>query len=135
MSGVDDALAWSDSIQIGRYCGFDLRLTRDALKNMALWVQGKTKREVEIGNTPQGMMQRLGNALASFEPNISSCEQSIMRLKEQLASAKEEVDKPWPQEDEYQLKAARLNELNFLLSKKDDHPSYNLKDAQPEVVQ
>ncbi|WP_373165047.1 LPD11 domain-containing protein [Agathobaculum sp. Marseille-P7918] len=135
MSGVDDALAWSDSIQIGSYCGFDLRLTRDALKNMALWVQGKTKREVEIGNTPQGMMQRLGNALASFEPNISSCEQSIARLKEQLASAKEEVDKPWPQEDEYQLKVARLNELNFLLSKKDDQPQLDLKDAQPEVVQ
>ena len=130
-----DVLTWDDSIQIGSYCGFDLRLTRDTLQNAVLWVQGKTKREVEISNIPQGMMQRLGNALASFEPNISSCEQSIARLKEQLASAKEEVDKPWPQEDEYQLKVARLNELNFLLSKKDDQPQLDLKDAQPEVVQ
>lgn len=98
-------------------------------------MQGKTKREVEISNIPQGMMQRLGNALAAIEPNISSCEQSIARLKEQLANAKEDLDKPWPQEDEYQIKVARLNELNFLLSKKDDQPQLDLKDAQPEVVQ
>ena len=130
-----DVLTWDDSIQIGSYCGFDLRLTRDTLQNAVLWVQGKTKREVEISNIPQGMMQRLGNDLASFEPNISSCEKSISRLKEQLASAKEDLDKPWPQEDEYQIKVARLNELNFLLSKKDDQPQLDLKDAQPEVVQ
>lgn len=134
-SNAVDALTWDDSIQIGSYCGFDLRLTRDTLQNAVLWVQGKTKREVEISNIPQGMMQRLGNALASFEPNMSSCEQSIARLKEQLANAKEDLDKPWPQEDEYQIKVARLNELNFLLSKKDDQPQLDLKDAQPEVVQ
>ena len=59
------------------------------------------------------------------EPNISSCEKSIARLQDQLENAKVEAEKPWPQEDEYQIKTARLNELNFLLSK---------KDAQPEAV-
>ena len=94
-------------------------MTRDPLQNIKLWVQGKTKREVDAGSTPQGVMQRLGNALASFELNISSCEKSIARLQDQLASAKVEAEKPWPQEDEYQIKVERLNELNFLLSKKD----------------
>ena len=100
----------------------------------SLWVQGKTKREVDTGSTPQGVMQRLGNALASFEPNIYSCEKSISRLKDQLASAKVEVEKPWPQEDEYQIKVARLNELNFLLSKKDDQPQIGLEQPQPELA-
>ena len=132
--GSDEALGWDSSLEVGQYCGFSLRVTRDPLQNIKLWVQGKTKREVDAGSTPQGVMQRLGNALASFEPNIYSCEKSISRLKDQLASAKVEVEKPWPQEDEYQIKVARLNELNFLLSKKDDQPQIGLEQPQPELA-
>ncbi|BFL39157.1 LPD11 domain-containing protein [Agathobaculum massiliense] len=133
-AGSDEALGWDSSLEVGQYCGFSLRVTRDPLQNIKLWVQGKTRREVDAGSTPQGVMQRLGNALASFEPNISSCEKSIARLQDQLENAKVEAEKPWPQEDEYQIKTARLNELNFLLSKKDDQPQLDLKGAQPEAV-
>ena len=133
--GSDEALRWDSSLEVGQYCGFSLRVTRDPLQNIKLWVQGKTKREVDTGSTPQGIMQRLGNALASFEPNISSCEKSISRLKDQLASAKVEAEKLWPQEDEYQIKVARLNELNFLLSKKDDQPRQTeLTISEPQLV-
>ena len=38
------------------------------------------------------------------------------------------------QEDEYQIKVARLNELNFLLSKKDDQPQLGLEQPQPEQM-
>lgn len=38
-------------------------------------------------------------------------------------------------EDEYQIKVACLNELNFLLSKKDDQPQLGLEQPQPELVQ
>ena len=37
-------------------------------------------------------------------------------------------------EDQYQSKVERLNELNFLLSKKDDQPQIGLDQPQPEHV-
>lgn len=89
-----------------------------------------------MGNnsTPQKIIQQIGNALALFGSNISSCEKNIACLEDQLSSAKVEAGKPWPQEDEYQIKVARLNELNFLLSKKDDQPQIGLEQPQPELA-
>ena len=133
-AGADDAMAWEKSLSIGHYCGFELYLTRDPLQNCILWVRGETKRQVEAGMTPQGMMQRLGNALSGIEEHIPDCEKRISLLKEQLKTAKAELDKPWPQEDEYQIKVARLGELNFLLSKKDDRPQFGLDQPQPELT-
>ena len=44
------------------------------------------------------------------------CEkEQLEALKVQLASAKEEVEKPFPQEEELKKKLARLAELNILL--------------------
>ena len=80
------------------------------------------------------MMQRLGNALSGIEEHIPDCEKRISLLKEQLKTAKAELDKPWPQEDEYQIKVARLGELNFLLSKKNDQPQFGLDQPQPELT-
>lgn len=94
----------------------------------------KTRCNIGNNSTPQKIIQQIGNALALFGSNISSCEKSISRLKDQLASAKVEAEKPWPQEDEYQIKVQRLNELNFLLSKKDDQTQLGLEQAQPELA-
>ena len=69
-AGADDALAWEKSLSIGHYCGFELYLTRDPLQNCILWGRGETKRQVDAGMTPQGMMQRLGNALSGIEEHI-----------------------------------------------------------------
>lgn len=37
-------------------------------------------------------------------------------------------------EDPYQSKVDRLNELNFLLSKKDDQPQLSLEQSQPQLT-
>ena len=79
---------------IGHYCGFELYLTRDPLQYCILWGRGETKRQVDAGMTPQGMMQRLGNALSGIEEHIPDCEKRISLLKEQLKTAKAELDKP-----------------------------------------
>lgn len=68
------------------------------------------------------------------QTHLSSCEKSIARLKDHLANAKVETEQPGPQEDEYQVKVARLNEMNFLLSKKDDQPQLGLEQPQPELA-
>lgn len=94
----------------------------------------KTRCNIGNNSTPQKIIQQIGNALALFGSNISSCEKNIARLQDQLANAKVEAETPWPQENEYQSKVQRLNELNFLLSKKDDQPQLGLEQPQPELT-
>lgn len=57
------------------------------------------------------------------------------RLQNHLVSAKEYLDKPWPQEDEYQIKVVRLNELNLLLNKKDVQPQLDMEQPRSGRVQ
>ena len=52
------------------------------------------------------------------------------RVKEQLEAVKGEVDRPFPQETEYQEKSARLKELNVLL--KLDEKDNEIFDAVPD---
>ena len=44
------------------------------------------------------------------------CREELENVNVQLANAKQEVEKPFPQEDELKTKSARLDELNILLN-------------------
>lgn len=63
-----------------------------------------------------GNIQRLDNALNSFQEKLTACEAQLENTKVQLENAKLEVQKPFPQEDELKTKTARLNELNAMLN-------------------
>ena len=78
------------------------------------------------------MVQRLNNALNHIDQLIADNQQSLARLHEQLEKAKENVNKPWEQEDEYQAKVARLNELHLHLSKQD--AQFERQQTMHEVV-
>ena len=47
---------------------------------------------------------------------MAEAEQRLETVQEQLKSAKEEVGKPFPKEDELREKSSRLNELNAELN-------------------
>ena len=44
------------------------------------------------------------------------CREELENINVQLANAKQEAEKPFPQEDELKTKSARLDELNVLLN-------------------
>ena len=46
---------------------------------------------------------------------LRDCELRLENVKVQLANAKVEVEKPFPQEEELREKTTRLNELNVML--------------------
>ena len=58
----------------------------------------------------------MDNLLASFEMKLMVSREQLENTKVQLANAKQEVEKPFPQEDELKRKSARLDELNILLN-------------------
>ncbi|MGM9621758.1 MAG: DEAD/DEAH box helicase family protein, partial [Butyricicoccus porcorum] len=117
---------------IGSYCGFDLLVKRAMDNTLCFVLRGKVSRDIDIGVSGQGMVQRLNNALNHIDQLIADNQQSLARLHEQLEKAKENVNKPWEQEDEYQAKVARLNELHLHLSKQDAQP--DLQQTMHEVV-
>lgn len=102
---------------VGSYCGFQLELERSVMDEVRLALRGKTRRMVDMGDSAQGLIQRLNNALNDIDKFISDNEESLARLHEQLDKAKEELGKPWAQEDEFKQKTARLNELSYKLSR------------------
>jgi len=57
-----------------------------------------------------------GSTICSIEGDLISEQNDLATYEAQLASAKLEVEKPFPQEDELKTKSARLDELNVLLN-------------------
>ena len=114
---MDGKLTYEDARPLGSYCGFALELKRSLMDEVRICIHGDTKRMVELGDSATGCIQRINNAMNDIGKFITDNEQSLVRLHEQLDEAKANLGKPWPLENEYQRKNARLNDLNFKLSR------------------
>ena len=101
---------------------------RDAFKQ---WIFKDT---IELGSDPAGNIQRILNALASIEKTLPQVERRLETLQQQLAEAKEEVQRPFPQEAELNEKSARLAELNALLDmdEKGDDAALGMDEEVPD---
>ena len=109
--------AVNTSGQVGEYHGFQLNASYDAFnQKFMLTIKRQCSYTIEIGKDPLGNLQRITNALAGIEKRLPEAESKLATLKEQLAAAKEEVTKPFPQEEELRTKSERLAELNSLLN-------------------
>ena len=115
-NNLNGKLSYDELRPVGSYCGFRLELERSATDDLRIRICGETIRKVEPGESESGCIRRINNALKDIDKFITDQEHSLSRLQEQLASAKEELGKPWPMEDEYQRKIRRLNELSYKMS-------------------
>lgn len=70
------------------------------------------------------------NALAALPEQLTACGEQLENAKTQLATAKIEVDKPFPREAELKTKTARLDELNILLNM--DKRENEIGDTEPD---
>ena len=102
--------------QIADLGGFAISSRFDAFaQTFKLTIKRQSSYTIELGSDPAGNIQRILNALASIEKTLSQVERRLETLQQQLAEAKEEVQRPFPQEAELNEKSARLAELNALL--------------------
>ena len=102
--------------QIADLGGFAISSRFDAFaQTFKLTIKRQSSYTVELGSDPAGNIQRILNALASIEKTLPQVERRLETLQQQLAEAKEEVQRPFPQEAELNEKSARLAELNALL--------------------
>lgn len=72
--------------------------------------------KAHTGAVPQGNLTRLDNALSKIPSHIEAANAQLENLHNQQVAAKEELGKPFPQEQELQQKSARLAELDAELS-------------------
>ena len=106
--------------KIGTYEGFDMIVGFDTMNRaFTLTLKRQSSYTFEIGNDPMGNIRRINNALGRIESELTSAKNKLENVENQLTVAKEEVNKPFPQEKEYREKSERLNELNSLLNMDD----------------
>ena len=114
---VCKTLTDSACVPLGQYRGFEMTLSFEPLfKQYKVGLTGAHDHSVTLGTDIFGNIQRLDNLLNNFESDLTSAQNDLATYEAQLASAKIEVEKPFPQEDELKTKSARLDELNILLN-------------------
>ena len=112
--------------QVGSYRGLTLELSFDSFsQEYRLTMIGQLRHVVTLGTDVFGNIQRMDNLLESLPLKEQACREKLSDLHSQLETAKVEVLKPFPREEELQTKLARLEELNALL---------NMDKREPEVV-
>ena len=103
--------------QIGEYHGFALSSEYNFLSNTyTMTIKGKCSYKIEFGKDTLGNIQRIHNALFAIEKKLADTEQNLEMVQQQLKTAQEEVQKPFPKEAELSEKMERLAELNAMLN-------------------
>ncbi len=101
---------------IGSYRGFELELSFDTYqKQFVLSLIGSLRHSTPLGSDVHGNITRLDNLIGDFDKKKTACIEQLEDTKTQLANAKEQIEQPFPQEDELNAKMERLGELNALL--------------------
>ena len=121
-----------EPVPIGSYRGFAMSLTVETFgKDFILTLKGRMSHRVELGKDARGNLVRIDNALAQMPERYKTVQGRFENVQAQLATAKAELGKPFPQEAELKEKSARLAELNAELNIDDRTP---MEQAAENVV-
>ena len=121
-----------EPVPIGNYRGFSMSLTVENFgKDFILTLKGRMSHRVELGKDARGNLVRIDNALAQMPERYKTVQGRLENVQAQLATAKAELGKPFPQETELKEKSARLAELNAELNIDDRTP---MEQAAENVV-
>ncbi len=108
------------AIDIGTYKDFKLQVLFDALyQEMKMRICGHETYTILLSNSESGNIMRIDNKINAIPEIAEECKIRLNTLTQQLADAKAELEKPFPQEAELKEKLQRLDYLNVELSKND----------------
>ena len=99
-------------VHIGSFRGFDVEVSLEAFGKHVLTLKGTLEHHVELGADARGNISRIENALTALDKKLGALNTRLADLQRQVENAREELEKPFPQEDELREKSARLVELN-----------------------
>ena len=123
-----------EPVPIGSYRGFAMSLTvEDFGRDFILTLKGKMNHRVTLGKDARGNLTRIDNALSAMPDRLQNIRNTLDALTAQMETAKAELGKPFPQEDELRIKSARLAELNAELNIDDRTPMEQMAEDAPAV--
>ena len=123
-----------EPVPIGCYRGFAMSLTvEDFGRDFILTLKGKMNHRVTLGKDARGNLTRIDNALNAMPDRLQNVRNTLDALTAQMETAKAELGKPFPQEDELRIKSARLAELNAELNIDDRTPMEQMAEDAPAV--
>ncbi len=123
-----------EPVPIGSYRGFSMSLTvEDFGRDFVLTLKGKMNHRVTLGKDARGNLVRIDNALNAIPERMQAVQDKLGTLREQVETAKAELGKPFPQEEELRIKSARLAELNAELNIDDKTPMEQMAEDAPAV--
>jgi N12 class adenine-specific DNA methylase/adenine-specific DNA methylase len=112
-----------EPLPIGNYRGFAMSLTlEDFGREYVLTLKGEMTHRVSLGKDPRGNLTRIDNALNGMTERLQNVRDRLENLHAQVETAKGELGKPFPPEEELKTKSARLAELNAELNIDDRTP-------------
>ena len=112
-----NSLTSTDPVPLGSYRGFRLTLCFDSFEKLfKISMQGTLTYKVGLGTDVFGNIQRMDNLLESMPTRQLDYKEKLKNLEIQVEIAKQEVEKPFPREEELTEKSARLDQLNILLN-------------------
>ena len=112
-----NALTSADPVPLGSYRGLKLTLCFDSFEKLfKISMQGTLTYKVGLGTDVFGNIQRMDNLLESMPTRQLDYKEKLKNLEIQVEIAKQEVEKPFPREEELKEKSARLDKLNILLN-------------------
>ena len=123
-----------EPVPIGSYRGFAMSLTvEDFGLDFVLTLKGKMNHRVTLGKDARGNLTRIDNVLNAMPDRLQNVRNTLDALTAQMETAKAELGKPFPQEDELRTKSARLAELNAELNIDDRTPMEQMAEDAPAV--
>lgn len=115
-------------IELGEYRGFPMKVMFTASKFKVTMKQHLTY-TAELSDDIVGNIARINNALEKIPQSLEAHRENLVQLQGEMENAKEEMEKPFPQEKELAEKSARLAELNTAIDREEKDGG---KDADEE---
>lgn len=119
-------------VEFGDYRGLNMSVQFDLFANkFRLTLRGAVSHIMEVGSDARGNITRLTNLIQTLPDRMAKVQARLDATKQQVAAAKAELGKPFPQEEELKTKSARLAELDAELNM-DQRPVSREKSAEQE---
>ena len=109
-------------VHVGSFRSFEIEVSLEQFGKYGLTLKGAAEHRVELGADALGNILRVENALASLDKKLDTNRVRLVDLERQVENAREELEKPFPQEAELAEKSARLIELNAELDMENNAP-------------
>ena len=113
------------TVENGEYAGMKMKVTFDSFnRKFVMSLKGELSHNFELGSDAFGNITRLHHVLDGMAGELSEAETKLNNVTHQLETAKMEVQKPFPAEEELKENMERLAELDALLNmdEKDETP-------------